>query len=131
MAVHSNIRGGQHGYIWLVVRPTAYSLLTNIPFVSQAHPGNLSIPIAALLHTQEELKLQYDENLQVLNKTRGVERELIQKLVLSVEEKCIIATRNSTTGQFTGTLFMLIPYLIVTYGELSLCQLIDLEHNTK
>ena len=53
MAVQSNLGGGQHVYIGLVVRPTDYALLTNTPFVSQVYTGNLRIPIAATRHTQE------------------------------------------------------------------------------
>ena len=86
MTVHSNIGGRQHGYLGLLVSLTAYSLLNNTPFVCQVHLGNLSIPIAATRHAQEELKHQYNENLRVFHKTRGVERALIQKLVLDAEE---------------------------------------------
>ena len=32
LAVYSNLGDGQHGYLSLVFRPTAYSLLTNTPF---------------------------------------------------------------------------------------------------
>ena len=39
--------------------------------------------------------------------------------------------RNRTIGQFTGTLFVFIQYLIVMYGKISTSQLIDLEQNTK
>ena len=39
LAVHSNIGGGQHGYLGLVVSLTAYYVLTKTPFVSQVHPG--------------------------------------------------------------------------------------------
>ena len=39
--------------------------------------------------------------------------------------------RNRTIDQFTGTLFMIIQYLIVTYGKISPIQMIDLEQNTK
>ena len=63
MAVHYNIRGGQHGYLRLVVSLNGYALLANTPSVCQVRSGNLSIPIAATCHTQEELKRQYDENL--------------------------------------------------------------------
>ena len=126
MAVHSNLGGGQHGYLVLVVRPNAYDLLNNTPFVRQVHPGNLSIHIVATCHTQEELKRQYDENLWIFHETRGVERALIHQLVLAVEANYITAMRNSTTGKFTGNLFMLIQYLIVMYGKISPSQLIDL-----
>ena len=131
MVVHSNIGGGQHGYLILVVIPNSYALLSNTPFVCQIHPGNLIIRIAATRHTQEELKHQYEENLRVFHKKRGVERVLIQQLVFSVEAKYTIAIRNRTTGQFTVTLSMLIQYFIVTYDKIAPSQLIDLEQNTK
>ena len=63
MVVYSNIGGGKHGYLGLVVIYTAYSLPTNTPFVHQVYLGNLSISIAATQHTQEELKRRYNENL--------------------------------------------------------------------
>ena len=50
MVVHSNLKGGQHGYLGLVVILNANSLLTNTPFVCQFHPGNLIIPIADTRH---------------------------------------------------------------------------------
>ena len=119
MSVLSNLGGWQHGYLRLVASPTNYYLLTNTPFVLQDHLLNLRIPIPATLHAKEEMKRQYDEILRVFHKTRGVERALIQKIVLAVEAKYITAMRNRTTGQLTGTLFMLIYYLIVTYGKIS------------
>ena len=131
MAVQSNLGGGKHGYLGLVVRPTAYDLLTNTTFFCKVNPGDLGIPIAATHHTQEELKLQYDENLRVFHKTQGVERALIQQLVLAVKARYITTTRNRTTGQFTSTLFILIKYMIVAYGKISPSQLIDLKQNTK
>ena len=51
MAVHSNIGGGQHGYLGLVVRPTDYNLLAKNPFFSQFRTGTLIIHIAATLHS--------------------------------------------------------------------------------
>ena len=60
-----------------------------------------------------------------------MERAPIQQLVLDFEAKYITATSNKTTGKFTGTLFVLIQYLLVPYGKIFPSQLIDLEHNTK
>ena len=131
MSVPSNLGGGQHGYLGSVVSPNAYSLIANTPFVCQVHPLNLIVHIAGTRHAQEELKFQYEKNLWVFHETRGVERALIQKLVLSIKASYITAIRNSTTGQFTGILFMIIHYLIVTYGKISPNQQIDLEQNTK
>ena len=131
MAVRSNPGGEKYGYLVLVVSPTDYALITNNPFVFQVHLGDLATPIAATHHPQEELKHQYEKNLQVLYEIRGVEWALIKKLVLAVEARCITPMRNRTTVQFIGYLFMLTQYLIVTYGKIPPSQLIDLKQNTK
>ena len=63
MAVHSNLGGGQHGYLRLVTSLTTYALLNKTTFVCQIHPENLITHITASRHAQEELKFQYKENL--------------------------------------------------------------------
>ena len=84
----------------LVVRPTDFSILSNALFVHQMQPVNLVIPTVATHHAQDHIKLQYDENVQFFHETRGVERKLMQQLVLSIEAKYITPTRNRTTVKF-------------------------------
>ena len=78
ISVHSNIGGVQHGYLGLVVSPTACKLLSNSPFVTPIHPGILAIPIVVTCNAQDELKRQYEKNLRIFHKTRGVEHGLVQ-----------------------------------------------------
>ena len=91
------------------------------------NPGTLVISVVATHHTQYELKRQYDKNLHIFNETRGLERALIQQLVLEIEAKYINAMRNRTTGKFYVTLFILIQYLIIKYGKISPSQFINLK----
>ena len=102
MAFHSNIRGGQRGYLGLAVSSTAYAFIINTSFVRQVHPVNLVIPIAATRHTQQELKRECDKNLQVFHKTREVEWTLIQKIMFAVKARYITAMTKRTNDQFTG-----------------------------
>ena len=78
ISVHSNIGGVQHGYLGLVVSPTACALLSNTPFVPPINPGILSIPVVVTCNTHDELKRQYDKNQRIFHKTRGVEHGLVQ-----------------------------------------------------
>ena len=119
IAVHYNIRGVQHSYLGIVVVPTAYALLSNTTFLHTIHQGNHIIPVVATCHAQDKLKFQYNENIWVFHETQGVERSLIQQLVLSIEARYIMDMRNRITGQFHSNLFMLIQYLIVKYGRIS------------
>ena len=131
ISVHSNIGGVQHGYLGLVVSPTACALLSNSPFVPPINPGILSIPVVVTCNTHDELKRQYDKNIQLFHEMWGVERAIVQKLILAIKAKYITDIRNRTTGKFYGTLFMSTQYTIVTYGKISPSQLIDLNQDTK
>ena len=63
ISLHSNIGGGQHGYIGLVVIPNYYALLSNTIFVRPIKTGTLTIPVVATCHAQDKLKRQYDKNI--------------------------------------------------------------------
>ena len=43
-SVPSNLGGGAHGHLGLVLSPATYAMVANTPFVQPAHPGPLAIP---------------------------------------------------------------------------------------
>ena len=101
IVVHYNFGGYQPGYLVLVVSPTDYALLSNALFVNPIQPVTIVIPTVTTHHAQDELKCQYDENLQNFHEMQRVERKLMQQLVLSIESNKFTAIRNRTTGKFT------------------------------
>ena len=101
ISVHSNVEGGKHVYLGLVVSPTSYVLISNTPFFRTVHTGTLVIPVAATLHDQDELKRQYKTNLHNFHETRGLEHALIQQIMLVIESRFITDMRKRTTGRFS------------------------------
>jgi hypothetical protein len=82
-------------------------------------------------HQQDLLERNYKESLRLFHEVRGVERALMQQLVAAVEPQYITAMRNRTTGQFTGTIYQLLQYLLTVYGKIAPSQLLHLEQETK
>jgi hypothetical protein len=131
ISVHSNLGGGQHGHLGLVVSPNAYALLSNIPYDRPGHPAPLDIPQNATHHLQKLLERTHQDELRLFHEVRGVERALMQQIVSAVEPSYLAAMRNRTTGQFTGTVYQLLQYLLTVYGKISPSQLLQLEQDTK
>ena len=77
ISVQSNLGGGQHGYLGLVVRPTTYVMISKNHFVNPVHPGTLIIPVLQTHQNQDELKRHYSKNLRIFHQMGEVERALI------------------------------------------------------
>jgi hypothetical protein len=45
-SVHSNLGGGQHGHLGLVISPIAYAFLSDTPYQHLVLPADLDIPIS-------------------------------------------------------------------------------------
>lgn len=131
MSVHSNLGGGAHGHLGLVIPPNAYALVSNTPFDRPVHPGVLNIPANATGHVIKALSTAHKKELRVFHEVRGVERALIQQLVVAIEPQYIVALRNRTTGQFTGTIQQIIQALRTTYGNIAPAALQKLEDDVK
>ena len=96
---------------------TKYVTLSNVSCVRPVHPGILLILSNATCIASYELKQAYEDNLQAFHKVCGVEQGLIQQVITDVDEKYIISTKNSTTGQFTGNMHQIFVYLLARYGK--------------
>jgi hypothetical protein len=131
ISVHSNLGGGQHGHLGLVISPNAYAFLADIPYVRPGHPAPLDVPVAATRHQQDLLERTYKEALRLFHEVRGVERALMQQIVSAVEPQYLTAMRNRTTGQFNVTIFQLLHNLLTVYGKITPSQLLQLEQETK
>jgi hypothetical protein len=55
----------------------------------------------------------------------------MQQIVAAVNPQYIAAMRNCSTGQFTGTIYELLQYILAVYGKISPSQLLKLKQETK
>ena len=101
-SVYSNLGGGAHGHLGLLLSPQIYALISNVPYVRQAHPGPLIIPANATSHAAALQERTWKEELRVFHEVRGVEQALIAQIINTVEESYVLSVRNRTTGQYTG-----------------------------
>ena len=128
-SVYSNLGGGAHGHLGLLLSPQMYALISNVPYNRPAHPGRLIIPANATRHAAALQERTWKEELRVFHEVRGVEQALIGQIVNAVEETYLLSVKNRTTGQYTGNVGDIVRHLQGRYGKITPGQLqeFDLE----
>ena len=63
-SVHSNLGGGQHGHLGLVISPATYNHISAVPFMKPLFPGaQVLIPPGATQHLTRTIHIQFEEDL--------------------------------------------------------------------
>ena len=119
MKVHTSLFGGQHGYLALLLSPTAYALISPAAINRPTHPGALIIPVHTTQHIARTMTEAHKENLRIFRECTGVEAALIQQLVEAIDSIYLEAIRDATTNTIGLTIYEVIRYLYDTYGDIS------------
>ena len=118
--VPSNLGGGQHGHLGLVLTPTKYALISQTPFVKPAHPGVYVPDPNNTQHMQLTLEKAHKERLRVFDEVLGVERALRQQLTSALEEPYLLSIRNRITNTINMSVHEILHmHLYAKYGKIN------------
>ena len=118
-SVPSNLGGGNHGHLGLVLSPAAYALVSNTAFVTPAHPGVLAIPNGTTAAMSTVLKDQHTESMRLFREVTGVEKALKQQILKALDKEWLLAITDRNTQSLTGTVAQILEHLFETYGFVS------------
>ena len=117
--VYSNICGGTHGHLFLVIPPAQSNLLSNAKFIRPLHPEHLTIPIGTTAAMSVVIKYQYNEQLRLFREVNGVEKALIYQIVSAINAELLNTIRNRATNAIPGPVHLVLDYLNDTYGKVT------------
>ena len=78
-SVYSNIGGGSHGHLCLVLNYAQYALISPTPFVYQTHPGPLIVPDGTTAHVNSNIRIAYTKEVRLFREVTGLEQSPVQK----------------------------------------------------
>ena len=130
-SIYSNLGGGTHGHLFLVIPPEQFNLISNAPFVRPVHPGPLVIPPGTTAAMTVTLKDIHTENLRLFREVHGVEKALISQIVSAIDAAYIDTLRSRTTNAIPGPVHAVLTYLKETYGRVTAQLLDDKETNVR
>ena len=97
-SVTSDLGGGAHGHLGLVMTPMEYVLVSTVVYVRPAHPGALAIYTGTLQHEAKRLQKEHRENIRLFRESTDVEKSLIKQLVATIEAKYIENLRDANSN---------------------------------
>ena len=121
--VHSDLGGGAHGHVGLVLRPQEYALHSNAAYRRPTHPGPLIVPAGTTNHMLNTLREQHRERVRVFQEVEGIKQALRQQIVTAIEPQYLEAFRDTMTGRIALPVHELIRNLYNLYGKVTPQQL--------
>ena len=103
--VNSELGGGAHGHLGLILSPRCYALLSNSPYHCPHHLGQLVIPTDTMQHVACTMSDQHTERLRIFRAATRVENALKQQIKAAVEPQYIESLRDPYTGRSNGSIY--------------------------
>jgi hypothetical protein len=126
-SIVSELGGGAHGLLGLVLPPTTYATLTNHAFTAPINPGTTPNLVAGGTTAQiSEAVRQHIEELRIWREHNATDKALQQQLINTFDEPYIRGLRNRHTGYNNVSAMQILTHLYTTYGVITP---IDIEDN--
>jgi hypothetical protein len=126
-SVLSTIGGEAHDHLGLIIPPTSYAMISNIPYLCPVMPPPFFVAPGTDPQLANHLRQQHTENMKVYREYLGVEQALKKQIVAAVEPRWLQALRNHISNSITMPVLDIINYLYRTHGKISLQMLTDKE----
>ena len=120
-SVDTDLGGGDHGYLGLVLSDPEYARIqpTPTPFVAPNFPGALILDPALTAVQQVQERETQKEQVALYRECKNVEKALLRHIQTALEEKYLEAMVDDDTGLIEDDIPTVLDYLFTTYGKVT------------
>ena len=120
-SVDTDLGGGDHGYLGLVLTDPEYANINPAPpaFIAPVFPGPLTIPATATAVQAVQARETHNEQIRVYRECKNVEKALLRHLQSAIENRYIEHLVNEDTGLIDDDIPTVLEYLFTNYGKVS------------
>ena len=117
-SVESELGGGDHGYLGLVLTDEEYAKIVATPFVPPHYPGELAIPAETDQITALNLRERHNEHKRRYFEYKNVEKALQWHIQDAIKDKYLATLVNEDTQSIQEDIASVLTYLFDTYGKI-------------
>ena len=120
-SVDTDLGGGDHGYLGLVLSDAEYARITPTPaaFVAPNFPGALVIDPNLTAMQAVQVRETHKEDIALYRECKNVEKALLRHIQTAVEDKFIEFMVDEDTGLIEDEIPIVLEYLITNYGKVT------------
>ena len=116
-SVESDLGGGDHGYLGLVLTDEEYATVAPTAFNPPVYPAALTIPAGTDQVTALNLREQHQEQKRAYYECKNVEKALQRHIQDAIEDKYLESLIDEDTQLITEDVPTVLAYLFNTYGK--------------
>ena len=119
-SIETDIGGGNHGYLALVLTDEEYNSIPNTePFVLPTYPALLVIPPTATAIEAMQMKEEYNDGRRRYLECKNYEKALLRYIHDALEEKYVAALVDNYTNLITTDIPETLQCLFYNFGKVS------------
>ena len=119
-SVETDLGGGNHGYLGLVLTDAEYNSIPNTqPFVPPTYPPPLTTPSTATAIEALQMKENHNEQKRLYYECKNVEKALLRHAQEALEDKHVVALVDPYTNLITSDIPDTLDYLFYNFGKVS------------
>ena len=123
-SVQSDLGGGAHSHLTLMVLPTVFTTLSATPFIIPVKPGHTAVILAGLTADQiTSVRLDHNNANTLFIKYNNTDKALKQQLVGAVDPLYLKDPRNKYTGFVSQTSLTMLIHLYANCAKFSPAEL--------
>ena len=119
-SVETDLGGGNHGYLGLVLTDAEYNSIPNTqPFVPPNYPPPLTIPSTATPIQALQMKENHNEQKRLYYECKNVEKALLRHAQEALEDQYVAALVDPYTNLIVSDIPDTLEYLFYNFGKVS------------
>ena len=129
-SVDTDLGGGDHGYLGLVLSDVEYARIQPTPaaFVAPNFPGALVIDPASSAVQAVQARESHAEDIALYRECKNVEKALLRHIQTAIENKYIEYMVDDDTGLIEEDIPTVLDYLSTTYGKVTSVEIKEQEN---
>ena len=129
--ITSELGGGGHGHLGLILSALEYGAVSHIPYIRPAHPGPLEIPHGTAQHAATALRLDHKKAILLYHETIDLDNALKKQVADCLENVWTDELRDVTTNTIVATIPQIFDHLYGAYGDITSELLKEREQSTR
>ena len=118
-SVYSELGGGAHGHLGLVLTVTEYAHVSATPYVRSTMPAALNIPLGTTAHESLRLRENHKEEKRLFIEVTDLEKALIKMLSRTIPSMYLMHFRNEFSSAINARIPVILSHLLDTYGRVT------------
>ena len=130
-SIPTTLGGSNHGYLGLILSPTAYMTITATPFQEPTTQANTPPSLPEPMTQTPAPSFAATPILQQLRKSKNVITVLKNQLLSAINNICVCALNDHHVGYMNQTIYVILNHLFTNYGNVTPLELEDNDTNMR